>query len=138
MGVHEAIREAEAVLPGEPVDDGEDSRWRAISEVGEYIESEPEAVWSFVLRWGGYPQEDLRSAIACCLLEHLLECHFSAYFPRIETLALVDPLFGDTFQRCWKFGQAEEPANAARFELLAQRLREVQTARIGAAAGPGR
>jgi hypothetical protein len=70
-------------------------------------------------------------------MEHLLEYHFSTYFPRIEELAPSDPLFGDTFQRCWKFGQAEEPANAARFELLARRLREAPTAPKGAAADPG-
>jgi hypothetical protein len=83
MGVEEAIRDADALLPGEPVEDGEDFRWQAILEAGEYIESEPEAIWSFVLRWGGHPQEDLRDAIACCLLEH----HFGAYFPLVEERA---------------------------------------------------
>ena len=124
MGVEEAIREAEALLPGEPVNGGEDPRWQAILEVGNYIESEPAVVWSFILRWGGHPQEDLRVAVACCLLEHLLQYHFSAYFSRVEERALTEPLFGDMFQRCWQHGQSEEPGNAERFESLKRRVRE--------------
>jgi hypothetical protein len=122
MSVHQAIREAEALLPGEPVSDGEDPRWQAIIEVGEYVGSEPEALWDFIRRWGGHPQEDLRDTVATCLLEHLLECHFAAYFPRVEALALAEPLFGDTFLRCWQFGQSLEPDNVERFEALKSRL----------------
>jgi hypothetical protein len=124
MGVVEAIREADALLPGEPADKGQDPRWQAIIAVGEHVESEPEAVWSFIRRWGGHPQEDLRAAIATCLLEHLLEYHFAEYFPQAEQAALADPLFAETVQRCWQFGQAKEPGNAARFDALDQRLRE--------------
>jgi len=118
MGMREAIQEADALLPGKPADQGQDPRWRAIIGVGEYIETEPEAVWSFIQRWSGHQQEDLRDAIASCLLEHLLEYHFSTYFSRVEVLALAEPLFGDTFLRCWQLGQAEEPGNAERFESL--------------------
>jgi hypothetical protein len=126
VGVAEAIREAEALLPGVPTDEGQDPRWQAIIEVSEYIWSGPEeaveAVWCFTRRWGGHPQEDLRDAIATCLLEHLLQHHFAAYFPQVEQLALADPLFGDTFERCWQFGQALEPGNAEQFVGLGERL----------------
>jgi hypothetical protein len=122
VGVAEAIREAETLLPGVPVEEGQDPRWGAIIAVGEFIESEPDAVWGFVRRWGGHPQEDLRDAVATCLLEHLLEHHFAAYFPLVEQHALADPLFGDTFQRCWQFGQALEPGNAGQFAGLFKRL----------------
>jgi hypothetical protein len=124
MNVRDAIREAEALLPGEPVEDGIDPRWQAIIAVGEFIESDPEAVWEFIVRWGGHAQDDLRSAIATCLLEHILECHFNTYFPRVNELAVVDPRFGDTFRRCWRFGQAVESENAARFESLEHRLQQ--------------
>ena len=123
MGVIEAIRCAEALLPGEPVADGLDPRWQAIIAVGEYTQSEPAAVWSFIRRWGGQPQEDLRNAIATCLLEHLLEYHFEAYFPQVELAALADRHFADTFWRCWPLGLSERPANAVRFHLLRHRLR---------------
>jgi len=124
MHVHDAIREAESLLPGEPAEDSPDPRWQAIIRLGEYIESDPEAVWEFIRQWGGHPQKDLRDAIATCLLEHLLEHHFATYFPRVEELALADPRFADTFQRCWRFGQADERGNAERFKRLKQRLRQ--------------
>lgn len=122
MGAQKAIDEANGVLPGQPVAEGIDPRWQAIIRIAEYIESDPEPVWQFILRWGAHPQEDLRDAIATCLLEHLLEYHFSAYFPRVEQAALADPAFGDTFLRCWQFGQAEEAGNAERFASLVERL----------------
>lgn len=124
MDVAEAIRDAEAVLPGEPVPEGNDPRWEAIITVGEYIETEPETVWWFIRRWGSHAQEDLRTAIAVCVLEHLLEYHFVAYFPQVEQLALADLLFADTFLRCGLFGQSREPENAERMESLVRSLHE--------------
>ena len=77
MTVHEAIENAEAILPGVAAPEGqEDPRWQAIIAVAGFIEDEPELVWTFVERWGQYPDEDLRAAIATCLLEHLLEAAF--------------------------------------------------------------
>jgi hypothetical protein len=126
LGIAEAIREAEALLPGVPTDEGRDPRWQAIIAVSEYIWSGPqdavEAVWEFTRRWGVHPQDDLRAAVATCLLEHLLEHHFAAYFPRVGRLALAEPLFGDTFKRCWQLGQALEPGNAERFVRLGERI----------------
>jgi hypothetical protein len=130
VSVAEAIREAEAILPGVPVDVGLDPRWQAIIEVGRYIWTGPdealEAVWGFTSRWGVHSNEDLRTAVATCLLEHLMEYHFAAFFPRIAELALRDPLFGDTFERCFQLGQALEPANAERFTSLLDRLDETK------------
>jgi hypothetical protein len=121
VGVLEAIRHANALLPGQPADEGQDQRWQALIAVAEYIDSDPEVVWSFIRRWGSSSEADLRAGIATCLLEHLLENHFEAYFPRVEDAAITDPMFGDTFQRCWQFGQAEEPGNAERFAALRAR-----------------
>src|ERR1700674_5907069 len=99
MDVHRAIRIAEELLPGEPVSDGEDdSRWQAIIEVGEFIDVEPEAVWQFIERWGAHPNEDLRSAIATCLLEHLLERHFHLFFPRVQHIVRSSAPFAGTFR----------------------------------------
>jgi hypothetical protein len=124
MGVRQAIRKAEALLPGERVEEGTDPRWQAIMSVGDYIESEPEAVWQFIRRWGGHPQEDLRLAVACVLLEHLLEYHFAAYYPQVEQLAITEPLFGDMFLVCWCLGQAKEPGNVERFQTLREWLQQ--------------
>jgi proteasome lid subunit RPN8/RPN11 len=119
MTVDETIAAAEAILPGHVAPEGEiDPRWQAIIAIGEFIDSEPEAVWTFISRWGGYPDSDLRMAIATCLLEHLLEYHFDAFFPRVEQRALADALFAKTFCSCWKFGQAKNRKRAARFDRL--------------------
>jgi len=100
------------------VEGQEDVRWQAIFRVGDYMESDPEPVWDFVHRWGSCPDEDVQDAIACCLLEHLLQFHFALIFPRVERAVKEDSLFTDTFRRCWKFGQAESGANADQFEQL--------------------
>jgi hypothetical protein len=119
MTVHEAISRAAALLPGEPAAEGEeDPRWQAIIAVGGFIETHPEEVWAFVARWGRHEQDDLRMAVATCLLEHLLEHRFDLIFPRVELLARRDPLFAETFCACWKFGQSRQRQHAERFDRL--------------------
>jgi hypothetical protein len=126
MDVGDAIREADAILPGVESEELVDPRWQAIIRVGEYVETDPEPVWQFIRRWGAYPDEDLRAAVATVLLEHLLEYHFAAYFPLVEREAVGNPLFGDTFLSCWRFGQAKEPGNADRFVSLVAQLHFVE------------
>jgi hypothetical protein len=123
VSLAEAIKQANRLLPGEPAPPGEqDPRWQAIIEIGEYVESDPDGVWRFVRQWGSYPQDDLRDAIATCLLEHLLEHHFNRVIARIEEWARRDPAFGNTLSRCWKMGNAERPANARRLDALLRDL----------------
>jgi len=136
MKVEEAIAKAEELLPGQAAPEGEvDPRWQAIIVVGEFIERDPEAIWPFILRWGSHEDEDLRTAIATCLLEHLLEHHFDPMFPRVETAARSNPNFAKTVLGCWKFGQAKDPERADRFDRLRSELREGKRAREDA---PGR
>lgn len=125
MSVTEAIQRANALLPGEPAPEGrEDPRWQAIIEVGKYIETSPDAVWQFARRWASHPQEDLRDAIACCLLEHLLEHHFPLILPRIEQAIVEDRLFADTFCRCRKFGLTETREHSEAFDRLQAQCKE--------------
>jgi hypothetical protein len=127
MSVWETIAEAEAILPGQAAPDGEDDpRWQAIIKIAEFIQEEPEAVWVFILRWGGHNDEDLRAAIATMLLEHLLEYHFADFFPRVTIAVQENALFGDTFRRCWKLGQSNEGGNAEHFERLRKECRIVK------------
>jgi hypothetical protein len=120
--VTKAIRLANELLPGAPAPEGEeDPRWPAIIAVGDYVETDPDAVWQFVRQWGGHRQEDLRTAIACCLLEHLLEHHSRLILPRVEQAITEDRLFADTVLRCWHFGLGED---ATEFERLQARCRE--------------
>jgi hypothetical protein len=117
--VKNAIRRAQRILPGTPAPEGEkDPRWQAIIHVGYFVETQPEGVWAFVQRWGKHPNPDLRTAIATCLLEDLLEHHFDLIFPRVEREVRTSKRFHDTLKRRWKLGQAKEPHNAARFDRL--------------------
>jgi len=124
MTVEEAISAAELILPGHAAPDGEiDARWQAIIAVSEFIEAEPEAVWSFARRWGAHPDDDVRMAISTCVLEHLLEHHFDAFISRVEDAVGTDQLFAKTVSSCWKFGQSDEPTRAARLERLKASIR---------------
>ena len=117
--------EAEAILPGRAAPEGEsDPRWQAIIAVSEFIETEPEEVWSFAVRWGGSADDDLRMAISTCVLEHLLEHHFDDFISRVEEAARADRLFATTVASCWKFGQLEEPTRAVRFDKLMASIRK--------------
>jgi hypothetical protein len=125
MTVQEALATADQLLPGIPAAKGAiDPRWQAIIEVGRFAEQEPEAIWPFVLNWGSHEDEDVRMAIATCLLEHLLEYHFDLLFPRVETAARSNVCFANTTSQCWKFGEAKEPANSARFDRLCAEIRK--------------
>jgi hypothetical protein len=117
--VQEAIVAADALLPGQPAPENEtDPRWQAIIDLAAFLETNPEEIWAFVARWGQSADEDVRGAIATCLLEHLLEHHFELIFPRVRQFARKSHAFAATFASCWKFGQSEQPRNARRFDAL--------------------
>jgi len=125
MTVQDALAAAERLLPGQSAPDGaEDPRWQTIIEVAMFAEHEPEAIWPFVLKWGSHEDEDVRAAVATCLLEDLLQYHFDTIFPRVESAARSNASFGKTATLCWKFGQAKEPVNAQRFDGLIADLRK--------------
>jgi hypothetical protein len=88
-------------------DTDNDCRWQALIVVGEYIETCPDTVWQIVCEHGISQDEDMRDGVATVLLEHLLEHHFDAYFPRLkERIEGGEVLLADTLARCWAFGQA--------------------------------
>lgn len=124
MDVHKVIQNAEQVLSTIKtiVDDGTDPRWQAIIDIGEFVESDPLLVWEFTSRWGRHANEDLRGAIATCLLEHLMEYHFDLIFPLVEKVVRESKRFAFTFCMCGKFGQAKITSNAKRFDHLQKQL----------------
>jgi hypothetical protein len=124
MTVNESIAFAETLLPGQAALEGEsDPRWQAIIAIGDFIETDPEAVWTFITRWGASDDEDLRTAIATCLLEHLLEHHFDLFIDRVERTSAARPSFGQTVMSCWKFGQSDETERSARLDRLRASIR---------------
>jgi hypothetical protein len=121
--VKQAIRNAERLLLGIPAQEGEpDPRWKAIIEVGKFIETEPQKVWIFIRKWGAHQNEDIRTAIATCLLEHLLEYYFTEFFPEVKDACKKSKRFALTFNLCSQFGQAEQPQNSKAFNELKSKL----------------
>ncbi|HLX62482.1 MAG TPA: hypothetical protein VKX17_14485 [Planctomycetota bacterium] len=117
--VAKAIKKAERILPGKKAPDGDaDPRWQAMIVISHYIESCPLEVWDFVWKWGRHRNANLRTAVACCLLEHLLAEHFDLIFPRVQDGVRKSKLFSDTFLRCWKIGQAVLTKNSIKFDRL--------------------
>jgi hypothetical protein len=124
MTLSEAIAAAEALMPARVNEvSALDPRWQAIIEVAEFIPSDPEEVWLFAARWGCSEDADLRTAIATCLVEHLLEHHFELLFPRVAELARSDAKFADTLSLCSEFGQSATQSNSAKLRRLKGELR---------------
>ncbi len=121
--VEDAIASAERVLPGTPAPESElDPRWQAILKLQAFVETDPEPLWAFARRWGASTDEDLRTAVATCLLEHLLEHHFTALFPRVAAEARGDPLFADAVLQCWPFGESALHEPQAQLQALKAEL----------------
>jgi hypothetical protein len=119
MKIEKAIARAERMLPGTSSGDGKrDPRWQAIIAVAEHIADHPMEVWRFARKWGTNANDDVRAAIATCVLEHLLEHHFATVFPLVEDACRQSRRFADTFVMCSDFGQCELPGNLKRFVRL--------------------
>jgi hypothetical protein len=100
-----------------------ETRWEAATQLGEWTKESSSAVWGLILKHGSSDDEDLRFAIATCVLEHLLEYHFEQYFPLLESEIRGGNLnLGKTLRLCWKFGQAEFPSNTNRWDRLVKSL----------------
>ena len=95
----------------------EDTRWQAAIVLGAYSETDPEAIWPLTVKHGSSNNEDTQTAIATCVLEHILEYHFQAFFIRVQHLIQHgNSNFAGTFLICWQFGQAKLPGNSEQFK----------------------
>ena len=103
----------------------EHARWQAAITLGEFAEPSPERIWPLVLKHGSRRQADARMAIATCVLEHILEYHFDAFFPRVSDAARTSRWFRETFRSCWRMGRAQSPRNARRWRRLERELDEI-------------
>jgi len=80
-------------------------RWQAAIVVGMSVESASDEVWEVVREHGNSKDEDMRSAMATLLLEHLLEFDFERYFSLLRGEVSADRLqLLDTLSRCAFFG----------------------------------
>jgi hypothetical protein len=77
-------------------------RWQALIVIGESLESDPDSVWAVVEEFGDSPDDDMRTGVACILLEHLLDADFDEYFPRTRDLIRRGRTrFADCLSTCW-------------------------------------
>ncbi len=84
-------------------------RWQAAIVVGESIATDPDDVWQVVLEHGDSKDEDLRRAMACVLLEHLLEFDFDKYFSLLQREVAKGRLgLLETLSMCSFFGEVAE------------------------------
>lgn len=91
------------------LDKNNDIRWHAFCALGDFVEDFPHKVWPFVIKYGSHRSRDMRLAVSCCLLEHILEYHFDEYFPKVEKIITNgDKKFLFTLTMCWYFGEAEK------------------------------
>lgn len=129
--VDRAIAVAERVLPGRETKQGKSPRWQVIIAVGDFIQSDPIPVCDFAMKWARRRGRDLKAAIHCCLIEHLLEYHFDLVFPRMREAARENARVADGFIDLWKSpfqcGQASEPKNVARLRRLSNELQRVHS-----------
>jgi hypothetical protein len=78
-----------------------DPHWQAVISVAEYVAEHPEECWAFSLRWSDSEDEDIRMAVATCLLEHLLETHFDRFYERALAAKASSGRFATTLASCW-------------------------------------
>ena len=84
----------------------------------------PDKIWPLIVKWGSVKNKDIRTGVACFLLEHLLQYHFDKFFPKVkEVIESGNRRFGYTLAYCYKLGQAEETENAKKFDAIASRFK---------------
>ena len=114
-----AVERAEAMLASTD----NDTRWQGAILLGEFCETAPETIWPSVVSWGSSADDDMRAAIATCVLEHILEHHFDTFFDRSRQIVTAgNSAFADTLSQCWHFGQAELPANKTKLDELLKHI----------------
>lgn len=108
-----------SALETELLSSDHERRWSAAVALGKFVESNPDALWPIVQRNGSSDDEDIREAVATCILEHLLENHFDRTFDRLEEeIRGGNANLRDTLSLCWRFGQSKDPERAARWDRL--------------------
>ena len=92
-------------------------RWGILVDLTKFVEDQPRKLWPLIIKWGSVYNHDIRTGVACCLLEHLLQYHFAEFFERSRQEILGgNRRFASTLKYCHKLGQAEDAENAHRFD----------------------
>jgi hypothetical protein len=99
---------------------GDEKRyWKAAADACEYVQKAPNLIWPLVVKAGSSEEEDLRMAMAACVLEHLLGEHFEEYFPKVKELINAgNRNLRSTLEFCSKMDQSEEERNSSQWDEL--------------------
>lgn len=83
-------------------------RWQASIVVGDFLGSDPEAVWGVVDRFVRHGKTRGCDALGVAVVEHLLAQDFSRYFSRLKVLWHDGhDTARELIEYCWAFGNAE-------------------------------
>lgn len=85
-------------------DSDNNCRWQSLIIIGEYLDKYPDDIFKIIIRYGLSEDEDMRTAIAKILLEHLLEKYFEKYFSLYKNISRSNSYLLDTLSRCWVNG----------------------------------
>jgi hypothetical protein len=82
-------------------DSNNNCRWQSLIVIGEYLNEYPEDIFHIIIKYGSSKDEDMRTAIATILLEHLLEKNFRKHFNLYKKFSENDSYLLDTLSKCW-------------------------------------
>ena len=82
-------------------DSDNNCRWQSLIIIGEYLDKYPDYIFKIIIKYGSSKDEDMRTAVATILLEHLLEKDFKKYFNLYKNLSTNNYYLLDTLSKCW-------------------------------------
>jgi len=86
-------------LAGDPESD---IHWQAMIYLIDELEKKSEEIWEVIAELGDSSDEDIRTAVACVLLEDLLDFDYDTYFPKVkEAVRKGRYRFINTLSYCW-------------------------------------
>jgi len=94
--------------------------WLAATVLSYFVEKYPAQLLRIIRSVAQDSSDDQRTALAKCILEHLMENHFDDVINMVsqETDAELRYALVDILARCWPFGEAEKKSNWERVESL--------------------
>ena len=100
--------------------------WEIAGAMGDDALTRPNAIWDDVASALRYAEDDGITAIASCILEHVLENSFDEYIGRVEAeIASGNRNMLEALKRSWKFEQAKTSANSERWDRIIERWDQV-------------
>jgi hypothetical protein len=94
--------------------------WSACVVLSYFVDQHPLQLFSIIQSVAEVASDDQRTALAKCLLEHLMESHFDFVIDSITIEPNPSQRFAlaDILSRCWPYGEAENHSNWKKVETL--------------------